>query len=492
MFNKSHHKQSEGVLDFTLCLLGDNSQKSGVFGFALCLRRGMPTVTKQKADRGLLSLPFVILRIVVQFAAPLLADVLVLRTVSKSFQHVMSSPSMVAHVRATLSKVWALPDLLGDYAQALQWVQAHQVTHLRPVSSMPSIRRLVLRRGTVDSQTLNDALKNLHHLESLDVSGCASLSNIARLPTTLRELNVSSCRYLRSLPKGRLNLTYLNANFCIHLNMLPDCLPLLQTLKKLKCPAPLPASPLNSLTTHYDPDVSLYRSMEKLVMYNCAEDTVDFVKPLAKLVTLTINFQRSASSLSLVALGQLQHLATLELQNNVTDAHARALSLLPKLTSLDVSSSELTDAGLGTLRHLNKMSIDNEEREGVTTDGLRLLTTLRELHLRNCTGVGDLRGLQDLTNLRTLCLSGCSELRNVRALARLNLQTLEFDSCPSLRSLSGLNESSTLEHLTVLCCGHVESLTELLPFKSLKRLTLCDHVRHEVVEPFADIKVDFE
>ena len=452
----------------------------------------MQTVKKHKADRGLLSLPFVILRMLVQFAAPLLADVLALRTVSKSFQHVMSSPSMVAHVRATLSKVWALPDLLGDYARALQWVQAHQVTHLRPVSSMPSIRRLVLRRGTFDSRTLNDAVANLHHLESLDVSGCASLSNIARLPTTLRELNVSSCRYLRSLPKGRLNLTYLNANFCIHLNMLPDCLPLLQTLKKLKCPAPLPASPLNSLTTHYDPDVSLYRSMEKLVMYNCAEDTVDFVKPLAKLVTLTINFRRSDSSLSLVALGGLQHLTTLELQNNVTDVHARALSLLPKLTSLDVSSSELTDAGLGTLRHVTKLSIDNEEREGVTTEGLRLLTTLRELHLRNCTGVGDLQGLQDLTNLRTLCLSGCSELRNVRALACLNLHTLEFDSCLSLRSLSGLNESSTLEHLTVLCCGHVESLTELLPFKSLKRLTLCDHVRHEVVEPFADIKVDFE
>jgi hypothetical protein len=83
---------------------------------------------------------------------------------------------------------------------------------------------------------------------------------------------------------------------------------------------------------------------------------------------------------------------------------------------------------MSTLRNLTKLSVDNEAYAGVTTLGLRSLTNLRELNLKNCTGVEDLAEFTDLVDLHTLCLQGCSRLRNVHALARLNLRTLALEN----------------------------------------------------------------
>jgi hypothetical protein len=56
-----------------------------------------------------------------------------------------------------------------------------------------------------------------------------------------------------------------------------------------------------------------------------------------------------------------------------------------------------------------------------------------------------------------------------------------------LRNLSGLNESLHLEHLTLLSYNSFEGL---MPFKSLKRLTVCDRTQGEALRAFKGVKVD--
>jgi hypothetical protein len=287
---------------------------------------------QRRADLSLLGLPFVILRIVVWFAAPTLKDVLALRQVSKRFQHAVSSPSMVGQVRAKLYRVWEHAGLLGEYARGLQFVEATHVQNIKPLFSMPSVRHLILAKSTPDCQTLNDALAHLHHLESLNISCCPSVSTLAYLPPNLRELDVSYCRNLRALP-DMLNLIHLNANNCTNLQTFPY-LPLIRTLKAFQCRASFGVYPpsLISLTTHDGCDLSMHRSLTSLVVYNCTND-VECFTPLAGLTSLSLIFGLSAQNLSLASLQTLQNLETLELQYNITGANLQSLAVLSKLTS---------------------------------------------------------------------------------------------------------------------------------------------------------------
>lgn len=439
-------------------------------------------------------LPIVVMRIVVQFAAPSLVDVLALRTVSKSFKKSMQSPMMFSHILANLTKVWSRSGWLGDYARGLHCVKAKHVANLEPLYSMPSVRHLVLGGGTFDSQTLNNALCTLPFLESLDVSGCASVSTLTQSLPNLKELNVSSCRNLHTLPEFP-NLVQLRANFCAKLKILPF-LPAIENLEMLHCPAPIDCESVTLLTTHYKCQVGFYPCLKMLTLYTCDAFHIDFLQPLTALTSLVITFKPNMPNLNLLALGSLQQLTTLELQNNITDDHVRVISTLAKLEALYLGSSELTDDCLGALTKLTTLSIDNEDCEGVTTHGLKKLTNLQELHLKNCVGVDDLSNFEDLTRLNTLCFSSCSELHNVDALSGLkSLRVLEFDSCSSLESFAGLNASPQLESLSVLCCRNLtkKGMMALLPFKSLKRLTVCDHTPAEEVQIFGthNIKVEF-
>ena len=175
-------------------------------------------------------------------------------------------------------------------------------------------------------------------------------------------------------------------------------------------------------------------------------------------------------------------------QNNL-DALA-AINLLPKdvrskISALDLSRSNITDAslahitGLSQLKSLNLSGCRNLGADGLAH--LQGMTTLRSLDLSRCyrltqQGANPLRFPENLTSLN---LSHCHSLTNndlgsLRPLTQL--QSLNLSRCDNVTdaSLEHLQLMTNLQSLDLSACGRVSGtgFAHLQPLSELQSLTL--------------------
>lgn len=138
----------------------------------------------------------------------------------------------------------------------------------------------------------------------------------------------------------------------------------------------------------------------------------------------------------------------------ITDAGMLEIGKFTSLTSLYISKAEISDVGVKELRHLNNLTTLNIVGNKITDEGLKSigeLTQLERLHI----------GRSDVTEV------GLKELNNLKNLRELNLANASLnDAC--------VKELSQFTSLTILLLGSNEmtdaGLDELSNLKNLKLL----------------------
>jgi Leucine-rich repeat (LRR) protein len=188
---------------------------------------------------------------------------------------------------------------------------------------------------------------------------------------------------------------------------------------------------------------------------------------------------------TLQCLSTLQQLEELDLSNCCSATSLEGLGGLGKLGSLSISysselcslagaSTSLTSLALGGVRRLSSMV------------GLENLVQLQHLEVADC-GIASLLQLTALTNLQTLEVTGELSLLSLEGIEGLrdSLKTLRLEGCEGLQSLSGLEQQSMLQKLTVEKCG----VTSLQPVSELSAVGMtqlsilfCSQVQEQVLE----------
>ncbi|XP_031392029.1 putative disease resistance protein At4g19050 [Punica granatum] len=320
------------------------------------------------------------------------------------------------------------------------------------------VRFLILRECLAFHEL--PSLRNMKKLEMVDLCGSASFErlsdgNINNL-TDLKTLNVSGTK-VRNLPiLGKLaGLTRI---------LLSNC-PLLTMIRSL-----------GGMTNLEVLDISGSMSIKDL---NSAQL---LNKPRFRILDLSrTGINSLPSSISNLSHFHLSGCSELEKFPSTKAFH--------NLVSLDLSGAvklvEIGDksfAHLKVLRHLNL-----SETEIAQLPSLSDLVELRELLLKGCKKLTQLRGLSPLEKLEVLDLSGCCDLiigpeesfSRMSRLKKLDLSGTKIESLP-LDCFP-----SNLRHLSLRDCNILKQLPSLESLSKLERLNLCG------AESLPKFKADF-
>ncbi len=199
-----------------------------------------------------------------------------------------------------------------------------------------------------------------------------------------------------------------------------------------------------------------------------------YVGKLNDLKKLDLTKSKSINDSGLAYLKNMQ-LTSLGLSStSVSDSGLGAIGTLKSLMNLDLSNTKITAHGLAqlsTCRNLQTLDLHQNKLGNSNLDGLKELNNIDMLVLGE-TGIGDL-AMKSLTNmrmLRTLYLndssvtnSGLSNLSNLENLQKLDLSGTKIDK-QGLRFLAKLPNLREL-YLKDVKLGN-EAISELLKFKS--------------------------
>ncbi len=162
------------------------------------------------------------------------------------------------------------------------------------------------------------------------------------------------------------------------------------------------------------------------------------------------------------------------------DADLACLEALPKLDTLDLSGTHVSNAGLASLEGLAQLAFLNLDQTKITDAGLehlKGLTNLQELSLGN-TRVTDagLAHLEKLSKLQLLVLdqtpitnAGLAHLKNLKQLQTLNLQGTQLtDDCLNYFAMLSHVQKLDISETTITSAG----LRRLKEIPRLRSLTL--------------------
>ncbi|XP_059650066.1 putative disease resistance protein RGA1 [Cornus florida] len=159
------------------------------------------------------------------------------------------------------------------------------------------------------------------------------------------------------------------------------------------------------------------------------------------------------------------------------------LQKLKGLELLDINGCHkikfLPEDGIGGLRSLQTLSIENCNKLISLSSGLRHLTALQQLTIMSCPELDSLpHGLQNLSALRSLSIVSCPELSSLPESLQYvtKLQTLVIHSCPGLTVLPDwIANFSSLRSLAITNCHYLISLPEgLQHLGTLQHLSVQD------------------
>ena len=298
-------------------------------------------------------------------------------------------------------------------------------------------------------------------LETLDLSGCVSLTRVEGLA--------------RSLP----GLTSLNLAECSRVRE--------QAVKELLRGRPTALASLDlsgtSVTSKALAELKHLPALEELSLEGCFRAVqTDGLAELQHLPGLTaLNLSRMVrAGPQLDSIGHLTALTSLNLSQNelaVTDEVLGRLTGLTAITHLDLSDCDrVTDDGLrrllGHLRQIRVLAIDRCSKvteSGVVQEICRL-SSLTSLSMRGCTGIRQQTlfrlsvyvSLGDLPVLTSLYLDGCvhivtdTEIRLISGIA--GLTTLHLAKCPLVTD-NGIGWLELLPSLTALDLSELRNVT---------------------------------
>ena len=132
------------------------------------------------------------------------------------------------------------------------------------------------------------------------------------------------------------------------------------------------------------------------------------------------------------------------------------------------------DGVASALRRINPESLRLEYCPALqNVDGLKGLTSLKNLSIIDCPVLQNLGGLKGLVSLKSLFIYGCPALQNTNALNELpGLRWLTLTHCTWLRNADALKDLTRLEELKLTDGPSLRNVDGLKELKSLKYLAL--------------------
>ncbi|XP_029129182.1 protein SUPPRESSOR OF npr1-1, CONSTITUTIVE 1-like [Cajanus cajan] len=351
----------------------------------------------------------------------------------------------------------------------LEILNVNFCSSLQSLPELPQFLKALCANNCKSLQTLPELPQ---FLETLDAKYCSQLQTLPELPPFLKSLNAQSCSLLQTLPELPPFLKDLNVGTCKSLQNLPELPPFLETLNANFCTSlqTLPELPLFLKTLNVDYCTSLQilpklpSFFKTLLVDHCTSLQILPELPLS-LATLTAQFCTSLQNLPKLP-------PSLEYLNTQSCTSLQTLPELPRsLKTLNFTQckSFLTLPKLPpSLQTLNAQSCTSLQTLP------ELPSPLKTLNAQYCTSLQTLPELP--SSLQTLNAQSCTSLQTLPDLPS-SLKTLNVQSCTSLQNLPKLPLS--LETLDVNCCTSLQTLPELSKFlktlnaqecKSLKTL----------------------
>eukprot|EP00803_Ostreobium_quekettii_P004348 evm.model.scf_29.10 EVM.evm.TU.scf_29.10 scf_29:177273-180998(+) len=253
-------------------------------------------------------------------------------------------------------------------------------------------------------------------------------------------------------------------------------------------------------------DIRTLGHLKRLDLTNCvrlSDEGLQVLKSLTSLVFLSLRVSWSSkpatpesarlqefTTQGFAALGRVTSLTELSLKGRkeVDDAMLAELTGLVSLTSLKLSTTNITDTGLGTLGQLRSLVSLRVACTNVTDDGFQHLTVLTGLHclrMSNCLRMTD-EGVDAIAKIRPLAklLIGHAPMvtdSGLHSLSRLvNLRALVFGYCGSVtaQGMRSLEKLPCLSRVGFKRCSRVarkELITLRTEIPSFLKLKLFCH-----------------
>ncbi|GLJ07135.1 hypothetical protein SUGI_0059480 [Cryptomeria japonica] len=353
-------------------------------------------------------------------------------------------------------------------------------------------------------------LATLCCLETISINSCDRLHTIT-LPTSLMKLSLQSCRQLETVAtiSGLTKLVELNIKQCPELqpgldlsslnflkrivvvecwNMHSITTPItleeltVQRCRKLKTVAAVGS--LTELADLYISDCEELDELPSLAGLNCLKRiNIDCCKKLHNLtlpaIVIKLTVKQWGESQTLAGIGNLTKLTDLCIGECPELEELPSLARLCCLETLNINSCEKLHT-IQLPRTLIKLIVQRC-RELETILGMDYLKNLKELCISECPELEEIRlfrcqKLQKLTlptTLKSLHLQDCTELKTVSEISHLkNLVQLIISRCWQLELELRLEGMNSLQKITIDECMALKSIL-LKQCKNLKRVSLC-------------------
>ncbi|CAN1270486.1 TMV resistance protein N [Linum perenne] len=313
-------------------------------------------------------------------------------------------------------------------------------------------------------------LQNLHTIDVRDTSlvkvpvGISKLSSLRALDLTSDEPN--KLHLTEMLPDGlkSLSISSFSLCFCMHFERVP-CLANLTNLTGLN---------LHKVGIREILGLGELKLLETLCIFQAPNlANLDGLQNLELLKELTVQ--------ACAVLGKLPSLEKLTKLNKLEIGWCGALAKIHGMGELGESLSHLEIISCSRFTKLRRLTID-EKYFRLSTDSwvslrqfpdLSDLKNLRELKIRYCKNLIEVKGLDRLESLEVLVLWVCRSIKKLPDLSGLkSLKKLDVSGCKQLTEVKGLGSLHSLEDLSMLNCRSVKELPNLSGLKKLRKLNL--------------------
>ncbi|XP_058765299.1 putative disease resistance RPP13-like protein 1 [Vicia villosa] len=295
-------------------------------------------------------------------------------------------------------------------------------------------------------------------LRRLDLNHISSLTTIPTngLPTSLQSLRIQKCENLTFLPpemwSNYTSLVTLRLDYCNSITSVPlNCFPMLQNFSIYDC---------NSLESIFISEtLPCSSSALKSFHVNSCEELRSLPQRMDTLTTLESLFLKNLPNLNL--------------------SLCEGAFLPPNLQSVSVESVRITkpvrEWGFQCLTALSSLHIKGDAIVNILLKEPLLPISLVCLEINDLSEMKSLEGigLRHLSSLETLSFNGCPGLVSLTEKAfPSSLKTLSFYKCTTLKSLPEKAFPSLLKTLSLRSCPRLESLPEDSLPTSLEELSI--------------------
>ncbi|CAN1766617.1 Disease resistance protein L6 [Linum perenne] len=321
---------------------------------------------------------------------------------------------------------------------------------------------------------------NKLHLTEMLPDGLKSLSissfSLPALPSSLNYLKLCVCMHFERVPclANLTNLTGLNLHKVGIREILGlGELKLLETLCIFQAPNLANLDGLQNLEL-----------LKELTVQACAVlGKLPSLEKLTKLNKLEIGWCGALAKIhGMGELGEsLSHLEIISCSSLVDMEVVHSMLKLETLILKDIPLTKVLPPALSMFTKLRRLTID-EKYFRLSTDSwvslrqfpdLSDLKNLRELKIRYCKNLIEVKGLDRLESLEVLVLWVCRSIKKLPDLSGLkSLKKLDVSGCKQLTEVKGLGSLHSLEDLSMLNCRSVKELPNLSGLKKLRKLNL--------------------